>query len=320
MSPPVSTTAPPTPPDDRPPVISTAPPKHFWVQPPITARYSASVTSVVPHRYVVTSAAVQSLVHPCSTASYIATLMVSPVHSYTCRSQSSIPAACPPSIRTTPPLPPVVFVPDPAATFTLPPGAFAALVGPAVTVTFPPDPTSPQSTKTATFPARPFVALPVPNIRSPASPWLAGPANTRAVPPVESTPVPATTDTFPADAPNPRAPRIESAPAVSLDTGSCLCTTNSLGAGTPSAIWPLMDTVSVSASPSMTSCATESADSKFPAPVTVIAFSSKKAPSSFCSSASASASRNPRHGCFPVNIFVFARSLNVAVVAPYTPT
>ena len=170
-----------------------------------------------------------------------------------------------------------------------------------------------------TFPARPFVALPVPKVRSPASPLFAGPANTLVDPPVESTLVPATTDTFPAAAPNPRAPRIESAPAVSLDAGSCLFTTYSLGAGTPSAVWPLMDTVSVSASPSVTSCATESVDSKLPAPVTVIAFSSKKAPSSFCSSASASISRNPRHGCFPVNIFVFARSLNVAVVVPYTP-
>ena len=37
VAPPVTTTAPPTPPDDRPPLTSTAPPKHFWVHPPSTA-------------------------------------------------------------------------------------------------------------------------------------------------------------------------------------------------------------------------------------------------------------------------------------------
>ena len=85
-------------------MISTAPPKHFWVQPPITARYSALVTSMVPHRYVPLNAALalklklQSLVHPPNTASYMDTLMFSPEQLYSARSHSRFPRASPPSI------------------------------------------------------------------------------------------------------------------------------------------------------------------------------------------------------------------------------
>ena len=213
----------------------------------------------------------------------------------------------------------MVFAPSPAITFMLPPGAFSAFVRPAVTVTFPPVPTSPWSTKTVTLPERPYVALPVPSVKSPASPAFAAPANTEVDPPVASVPVPATIDTFPASAPNPCAPRIKSPPAVSFATGSCLFTTYSLSPDTPNVVWPLIATVSVSASPSVTSCDTCKDDSKPTAPVTVIAFSNRKLPSVFSSSKSESISRNPRHGCLPVNIFVFARNLNVAVEVPNTP-
>ena len=162
VAPPVSTTAPPTPPDDRPPVISTAPPKHFWVQPPITARYSASVTSVVPHRYVVTSGAVppncvQSLVHPCSTASYIATLMVSPAHSYACRSQLSVPPANPPDNFTTPPRPPAVLLFPPAVSVRNPPLWLSSVVSPDVSVMLPPCPVSPEPTRRSMSPPVPLV-------------------------------------------------------------------------------------------------------------------------------------------------------------------
>ena len=162
VSPPVSTTAPPTPPEAKPPVISTAPPKHFWVQPPITARYSSSVTSVVPHRYVVTFGAsfpknVQSLVHPCSTASYIATLMFSPAHSYSCRSQSCVPPAKPPDTFTTPPLPPAVLLFPPAVRVRNPPLWLSSVVSPAVSVMFPPCPVSPDPTSRSMSPPVPLV-------------------------------------------------------------------------------------------------------------------------------------------------------------------
>ena len=82
VAPPVTTTAPPTPPDDRPPLTSTAPPRHFWVHPPSTAVRWSAVTSMVPQRNAEESAAdPASPVQPCSTASYIATVMFRPPHS-----------------------------------------------------------------------------------------------------------------------------------------------------------------------------------------------------------------------------------------------
>ena len=82
VAPPVTTTVPPTPPDDRPPLTSTAPPRHFWVHPPSTAVRWSAVTSMVPQRNAEESAAdPASPVQPCSTASYIATVMFRPPHS-----------------------------------------------------------------------------------------------------------------------------------------------------------------------------------------------------------------------------------------------
>mmetsp|Transcript_6236 Transcript_6236/g.25837 ORF Transcript_6236/g.25837 Transcript_6236/m.25837 type:complete len:218 (+) Transcript_6236:468-1121(+) len=77
VAPPVTTTAPPTPPDDRPPLTSTAPPKHVWVHPPSTAVRWSEDTSSELHRKCVEFLVVQ----PCSTASYIATVMFRPPHS-----------------------------------------------------------------------------------------------------------------------------------------------------------------------------------------------------------------------------------------------
>ena len=183
---------------------------------------------------------------------------------------------------------------------------------------FPPTPTSPLSTKIVRFPARPSTDRPVPIVKSPASALLAPPANRFMLPPRPSVPKPAASVTLPASPPIAFAPLITSEPAV-LFRASCLFTTYSPGPAVPSVICPLIATLSVSASPRVTSCSTLRLDSKFAPPVTVMVFSNRKLPSVLSSSRSESTSRNPWHGCFPVNIFVNARSLNVAVVLPYTP-
>ena len=54
-------------------------------------------------------------------------------------------------------------------------------------------------------------------------------------------------------------------------------------------------------------------------PVTVMAFSRRKAPSSLIDSMVSSISRKPWHMCFPVYIFMSACSLKDADVAPCTP-
>ena len=165
VSPPVSTTAPPTPPEAKPPVISTAPPKHFWVQPPITARYSSSVTSVVPHRYVVTfgasfpknavaRASVQHcLVHRDTDVQPRALVLLQiAVLRATCK---------PPDTFTTPPLPPAVLLFPPAVRVRNPPLWLSSVVSPAVSVMFPPCPVSPdhQQVDVAPVPLVPRVGL-----------------------------------------------------------------------------------------------------------------------------------------------------------------
>ena len=100
---------------------------------------------------------VQSLVHPCSTASYIATLMVSPAHSYTCRSQPVVPPAKPPDIFTTPPRPPAVLLFPPAVSVRNPPLWLSSVVSPDVSVMLPPCPVSPEPTRRSMSPPVPLV-------------------------------------------------------------------------------------------------------------------------------------------------------------------